>query len=58
VVFLLLSPAEEPAAHLASLAEVARLVADRARIHAIAEAESAEAMVRALVLQPGADSTA
>jgi nucleotide-binding universal stress UspA family protein len=58
VVFLLLSPAEEPAAHLASLAEVARLVADRARIDAIAEAESAEAMVRALVLQPGADSTA
>jgi len=49
LVFLLLSPMEEPAAHLATLAEVARLVADKPRVAAIVGAPSEEAMVRALV---------
>jgi Kef-type K+ transport system membrane component KefB len=49
LVFLLLSPMEEPAAHLATLAETARLVADKPRVAAIVGAPSEEAMVRALV---------
>lgn len=48
LVFLLLSPTEQPAAHLATLAEVARLVADRSRIAAIIAAPSDDVMIRAL----------
>jgi Kef-type K+ transport system membrane component KefB/nucleotide-binding universal stress UspA family protein len=48
LVFLLLSSTEEPAAHLATLADVARLVADKPRVEAILAAESEEALVRAL----------
>lgn len=55
LVFLLLSSTEEPAAHLATLAEVARLVADKPRMEAIVAATSEEAVVRALILEPGGD---
>lgn len=54
LVFLLLSSTEEPAAHLATLADVARLVADRPRIEAIMDASSEDAMIQALVLESGA----
>jgi Kef-type K+ transport system membrane component KefB/mannitol/fructose-specific phosphotransferase system IIA component (Ntr-type)/nucleotide-binding universal stress UspA family protein len=50
LVFLLLSSTDEPAAHLATLADVARLVADKPRIQAIQSAGTEEALVRALVL--------
>ncbi|MDH4044027.1 MAG: cation:proton antiporter, partial [Gemmatimonadota bacterium] len=52
LVFLLLSPTEEPAAHLAVLADVARLVADRPRIRAVIEADSEDTMAQALA-EPG-----
>jgi Kef-type K+ transport system membrane component KefB/mannitol/fructose-specific phosphotransferase system IIA component (Ntr-type) len=48
LVFLLLSPTEEPAAHLAALADVARLAADQPRMKAVREAASEDDMVRVL----------
>jgi mannitol/fructose-specific phosphotransferase system IIA component (Ntr-type) len=55
-VFLLLSPADTPSAHLAALADVARLVADPARIDALRRAESVDAMVSALQRPTRADA--
>jgi len=48
LVFLLLSPADTPSAHLAALADVARLVADQPRMDALRGAMSVDAMVAAL----------
>jgi Kef-type K+ transport system membrane component KefB len=56
LVFLLLSSTEEPAAHLATLADVARLVADKPRVDAIMSAETEEALIRALVRKSGGDA--
>jgi len=56
LVFLLLSPADTPSAHLAALADVARLVADPARIDALRRAESIDAMVSALQRPTRADA--
>jgi len=48
LVFLLLSPSDTPNAHLAALADVARMVADPDRVEALRNAASVEAMVAAL----------
>lgn len=48
LVFLLLSPADEPAAHLAVLADVARLVGDRRLVERMLEAGSGDEMVGVL----------
>jgi Kef-type K+ transport system membrane component KefB len=48
VIFLLLSPADAPGAHLTALAEVARLVANRRRMEALTAARTVEDMAAAL----------
>ena len=54
LVFLLLSPVDDPGEHLAVLADVARLVADQGRLDALHSATTVEAMVAALRVEPGA----
>jgi Kef-type K+ transport system membrane component KefB/nucleotide-binding universal stress UspA family protein len=48
VIFLLLSPADAPGAHLTALADVARLVAHRQRMQALAAAATVDDMAAAL----------
>jgi Kef-type K+ transport system membrane component KefB/mannitol/fructose-specific phosphotransferase system IIA component (Ntr-type)/nucleotide-binding universal stress UspA family protein len=48
LVFLLLSPADAPSAHLAALADVARLVANARRMEALTAATTVDDMVAAL----------
>jgi Kef-type K+ transport system membrane component KefB/nucleotide-binding universal stress UspA family protein len=53
LVFLLLSPTDDPGEHLAVLADVARLVADQERLAALQSAASVETMVTALRVREG-----
>jgi len=48
LVFLLLSPADVPSAHLAALADVARLVASARRVEALRQATTEDELVAAL----------
>lgn len=53
VVFLVLSPTDQPAAHLAVLADVARVVALPSRVEALRSAGSVEEAVRVLTAPAG-----
>jgi Kef-type K+ transport system membrane component KefB/nucleotide-binding universal stress UspA family protein len=53
LVFLLLSPLDDPGEHLAVLADVARLVADQERLDTLRSATTVEAMVAALRVEAG-----
>jgi mannitol/fructose-specific phosphotransferase system IIA component (Ntr-type) len=59
LVFLLLSPTDQPGEHLAVLAEVARLMASSERVEALRASATEDEMAAALVAgaRPAADLT-
>lgn len=57
LVFLLLSPSDQPGEHLAVLADIARLMSETNRVVRLREADSDDAMVEALRMRPGPGRT-